>query len=179
MENETKKKPQWGVGKMIRQTQKEQEERYKSTQQLSNVEGLISELNSVDDKMETIHSILQTIQEKTLQGMSQSYSDDARAVLAKEIANKKEQILQVANSQFGGKYLFSGTNNSTPPFTVNEPEYFVNIKTGSLFTPTQPTAWKNRCPTARTLLQTPVWALKFLATCRPTRARRSRFRFRG
>ena len=96
-----------------------QEERYKSTQQLNNVENLLSEMNSVDSNMDSIHSIMQSIQEKTLAGMSENYGPDKRAVLAQEIASKKEQILQVANAQFSGKYLFSGTNNSTPPFTSN------------------------------------------------------------
>ena len=96
-----------------------QEERYKSTQQLNNVENLLSEMNSVDSNMDSIHSIMQSIQEKTLAGMSENYGPDKRAVLAQEIASKKEQILQFANAQFSGKYLFSGTNNSTPPFTSN------------------------------------------------------------
>ena len=97
-----------------------QEQRLQSTQQLNNVEDLLDELNSVDSNMEAIHSILQSIQEKTLEGMSESYGEDNRAVLAQEIASKKEQILQFANAQFAGKYLFSGTNNSTQPFTVDE-----------------------------------------------------------
>lgn len=96
-----------------------QEERYQSTQQLHNVEDLISEMNSVDGNMESIHSIMQSIHEKTLKGMSEEKGADARSVLAKEIASRKEQILQFANSQFSGKYLFSGTNNSTQPFTVD------------------------------------------------------------
>lgn len=95
-----------------------QEERYQATQQLDNVENLLSEMNSVDSNMEAIHSIMQSIQEKTLQAMSESYGADKRAVLAKEIAKKKEEILQFANAQFSGKYLFSGTKNSTQPFTA-------------------------------------------------------------
>lgn len=94
-----------------------QEERYQATQQLDNVENLLSEMNSVDSNMEAIHSILQSVQEKTLQAMSENYGEDKRAVLAKEIAKKKEEILQFANAQFSGKYLFSGTQNSTQPFT--------------------------------------------------------------
>mgnify|MGYP000439149985 FL=1 len=96
-----------------------QEERYKSTQQLSNVENLRSEMESVDSNMESIHSILQSIQEKTLSGMSENYGEEKREVLAQEISSMKEQILQFANAQFSGKFLFGNTNNSTAPFTVN------------------------------------------------------------
>lgn len=97
-----------------------QEERYKATKQLGNVEDLLSEMNSVDSNMKSIQEIMQSIQEKTLKGMSENYGQDARDVLAKEIASRKEQILQFANAQFSGKFLFSGTNNSTPPFTAGD-----------------------------------------------------------
>lgn len=97
-----------------------QEERYKSSQQLSNAEDLYSEMKSVDSNMESIHSILQSIQEKSLEGMSESYGQTKRDVLAAAIGKNKEEILQFVNAQYSGKYLFSGTNNSTQPFTVNE-----------------------------------------------------------
>lgn len=45
-----------------------QEERYQATQQLDNVENLLSEMNSVDSNMEAIHSILQSVQEKNTSG---------------------------------------------------------------------------------------------------------------
>lgn len=96
-----------------------QETRYQSTQQLDNVENLLSEMNAVDSNMDSIHSVMQSIQDKTLMAMSENYGPDKRAVLSKEIANLKDQILQFANSQFSGKYLFGGTNNSSQPFTVN------------------------------------------------------------
>ena len=96
-----------------------QEERYQSTQQLDNTENLLAELKSVDSNMKSIQSVMQTVQERVLKAMSDPISEDGRAVLAKEISNLKDQLLQLANSQFSGKYLFSGTNNSTQPFTVN------------------------------------------------------------
>lgn len=97
-----------------------QEERYQATQQLDNTENLLAEMNSVDGNMESIQSILQTVQEKVLKGMSESYGQTNCEVLAKEISNLKEEILQFANAQFSGKYLFSGTANSKQPFTVSE-----------------------------------------------------------
>lgn len=97
-----------------------QEQRYQATQYLDNTNNLLYEMNSVDSNMGSIHSILQTAQEKVLKGMSESMGQDGRDVLAKEISKLKEEILQFANAQYGGKYLFSGTNNSAAPFTVNE-----------------------------------------------------------
>lgn len=97
-----------------------QEERYQSTQQLNNVENLYAEMKSVDSNMESIHSILQSVQENMLKAMSESYGATSREVIAKQIEKNKEEIIQFANAQFAGKYLFSGTNNSSQPFTVNE-----------------------------------------------------------
>lgn len=97
-----------------------QEQRYQSTQHLDNVENLYEEMKSVDSNMDSIHSLLQNIQERMLMGMSQDYGEAARKVIAKEISSKKDQILQFTNNQFGGKYLFSGTNNSVAPFTVSQ-----------------------------------------------------------
>lgn len=97
-----------------------QEERYRANQQKDNAENLYAESKSVDSNLSSIHSILQTAQERMLMGMSEDYGASARAVIAKEIASKKDQVLQFANAQFGGKNLFSGTNNSQPPFTVND-----------------------------------------------------------
>lgn len=97
-----------------------QEQRYQANQYLDNVNNLMYEMNAVDSNMESIHSILQTVQEKVLQGMSEQYGQDGRDVLAKEISKLKEEILQFANAQYSGKYLFGGTNNSAAPFTVDE-----------------------------------------------------------
>ena len=97
-----------------------QEERYQATQQLENTKDLIAEMKSVDSNMDSIHSVLQKVQERMLMGMSEDYGATAREVIAKEIHSAKEQILQFINNQFGGKYLFAGTNNSTQPFTANE-----------------------------------------------------------
>lgn len=97
-----------------------QEERYQATQQLENTKDLIAEMKSVDSNMDSIHSVLQKVQERMLMGMSEDYGATAREVIAKEIHSAKEQILQFINNQFGGKYLFAGTNNSVQPFTANE-----------------------------------------------------------
>lgn len=97
-----------------------QEQRYQANQHLDNVENLYAEMKSVDSNMDSIHSLLQNVQERMLMGMSQDYGETARKVIAQEIGSKKDQILQFTNNQFGGKYLFSGTNNSVSPFTVNE-----------------------------------------------------------
>lgn len=102
-----------------------QEQRYAATQQLNNVKDLMAEQKSIDSNLSSIHSILQTIQERMLKGMSEDWGESSRQVIAQEIGEKMEQLLQFANAQYAGHTLFGGTNNSVNPFTVNE-------KTGKL-----------------------------------------------
>ena len=66
-----------------------QEERYQATQQLENTKDLIAEMKSVDSNMDSIHSVLQKLQERILMGMSEDYGADAREVISKEVASKK------------------------------------------------------------------------------------------
>lgn len=97
-----------------------QEERQKNETQLDNVKDIHLEMESANTNLSAIDSILQTVQEKTLQAMNDSYGETKRSVLAQEIEKAKEEILQFANAQYGGKYLFSGTNNVSAPFTADE-----------------------------------------------------------
>lgn len=97
-----------------------QEQRYAATQQLNNVKDLLAEQKSIDSNLNSIHSILKTVQERVLTGMSEDWGSTSREVIAQEIAHKMEQLLQFANAQYAGHTLFGGTNNSVPPFTVNE-----------------------------------------------------------
>ncbi len=97
-----------------------QEERYHNTQQLNNVKDLYEEMKSVDTNMGAIHSILQSVEERCLEAMSETFGQSKRDILAKEIGNWQQEILQYANAQYSGKYLFSNAQNSSQPFTVNE-----------------------------------------------------------
>lgn len=97
-----------------------QEQRYAATQQLNNVKDLMAEQKSIDSNLNSIHSILKTIQERMLKGMSEDWGESSRKVIAQEIGEKMEQLLQFANAQYAGHTLFGGTNNSVNPFTVNE-----------------------------------------------------------
>lgn len=97
-----------------------QEQRYAATQQLNNVKDLLAEQKSIDSNLSSIHSILQKVQERVLTGMSEDWGATSREVIAQEIGQKMEQLLQFANSQYAGHTLFGGTNNSVPPFTVSD-----------------------------------------------------------
>ncbi|MEM1485297.1 flagellar hook-associated protein FlgL [Oscillospiraceae bacterium PP1C4] len=87
-------------------------------QYLVNIRDANGELSSAESNMLSINDILQTVHEKVVKGMTDTTSADGRAIIAKEIDSLKEQVLQFSNAKFADRYLFSGTNNSTSPFSV-------------------------------------------------------------
>ena len=50
------------------------------------------------------------------QGRSETYSQANRAVIADELNGIRESIVNNANTTFGSRYLFAGTNTLTQPF---------------------------------------------------------------
>lgn len=95
------------------------EQMYKNEQQLVNIRDAQGELSGAESNLKSINEILQTVQEKSLAGISGTASGDKRKILAQEIDNLKDQVLQFANARFADKFLFSGTNNAAAPFTVD------------------------------------------------------------
>lgn len=95
------------------------EQLYKNEQHIINIRDAEAELASAESNMMSMNSIMQTVQEKVISGLSDSSSPEKRAVLSQEVNSLKQQILQFANAQFADKFLFSGTNNFTQPFTAD------------------------------------------------------------
>lgn len=95
------------------------EDIYKNEQYLANIKDAEVELSSAESNLKSITEILQTAQERITKGLNGTMSESDRETIAKEIKSLQNQVLQTANSKFGDKFLFSGTNNATPPFTMN------------------------------------------------------------
>lgn len=96
-----------------------QESRYAATQQMNTAEALVKELDSAWKALGTADSIVQDVLEqmKSAAGVRTEEKLDA---IKEKVGAMKAQYLQTLNSQYGGKYLFGGTNNATPPFTEGE-----------------------------------------------------------
>lgn len=96
-----------------------QQQRIRATQQKESVEAARNKMEVAWQNMNSIDSILQTAQEKTLRAMSED-SDIKPEVLDQELAKLQEELLQFANAQYADQYLFGGTNNQSAPFGVGE-----------------------------------------------------------
>ncbi len=64
---------------------------------------------------------LTRVRELATQGVNGTYSADNRRIIASEINSLLEQVLSLANTSYGGRYLFSGSNTDSAPY-VSEHE---------------------------------------------------------
>lgn len=76
-------------------------------------EGL-SYMDTVDSTLGDMTEMLQRAKELALQGANGSMSTDDQKKIALEIDQIKEQMMQLANTRMGSKYIFGGTGNNEP-----------------------------------------------------------------
>lgn len=84
-----------------------------------NIEEGIGWLNSTDTALGQIGDAMQTIYEKTVAGGNGAYSDDERNALKVHIQQLKEQIIEVGNASYDGRYIFGGDKTNIPPFKAD------------------------------------------------------------
>lgn len=70
-------------------------------------------LDSSDDALDKVGSALHRVQELVTKAATDSLTPDDREKIEKEIAQIKEQLRDLSNTQVGGKYIFSGTNTNS------------------------------------------------------------------
>ena len=97
--------------------------------ELRHSERYLETMNVTQDKMDaadgylaSIENALQRAKELGISAVNSSRDDDNLNTIADEIAGIRSQLLDTANASIGGKYIFSGYQENTPPFTAN-PNY--------------------------------------------------------
>ena len=85
-----------------------------------NVENAKTQINAQDEVFSTIVEKLQRVNELTIQAANGASGPDDIEACKTEIAELKKTIVSLANSQYDGKYIFAGTNVTTPPFTLED-----------------------------------------------------------
>ncbi|MBZ4663105.1 MAG: flgL [Caloramator sp.] len=86
-------------------------ERYKK-----NIEEGIGWLDTVDVALGQIGDALQTVREKIIQSGNGGYTETEMHALKKHIEQLKDQIMQIGNTSYDGRYIFGGDNTTEPPF---------------------------------------------------------------
>ena len=80
----------------------------------ANAEQGLSFLQTTDSSLNNVMTMLQRTRELAVQAASDTYGADGRTNIAKEAQQILEQVGVVANTKYGSKYLFGGTNTNQP-----------------------------------------------------------------
>jgi len=84
-----------------------------------NALSVTQRLRSTETVLTSVVDGLQRVRELVVQGNNGSQTNETRAMIAGEIAQVREELLQLANSQdANGEYLFAGLSSWTQPFEV-------------------------------------------------------------
>jgi flagellar hook-associated protein 3 FlgL len=102
-------------------------------------------MQATDGQLNTIEGVLQRVKELTTNSINGALSTADMNVLADEVSNLRQQLLDTANGMIDGKYIFSGYLENVKPFVPN-PNYNPNPPTDPLnpnppYNPADSTTW--------------------------------------
>lgn len=83
-----------------------------------NVQNATTQINAQDEAFSTIVDKLQRINDLAIQAANSASGEDGFKACKAEIEELKKTIVNLANTQYDGKYIFAGTNVTTKPFEL-------------------------------------------------------------
>ncbi len=95
-----------------------------SDQYSRNIDMATSWANATDTVMGNTTAMIQRVRELVLSGVSDTVDSTSRADIAAEIVQLTEEIKTQANTKLAGVYIFAGTDNLTPPYTMGGPDNY-------------------------------------------------------
>ncbi len=90
-----------------------------------NIDSAISEVNTADTVLTNMVSLINRAQELTTQAANFTNDQAGRSAIALEINQIIDQMVQIGNTEVGGKYIFAGFKTDQPPFT-RASQYVIN-----------------------------------------------------
>ena len=85
-------------------------------QYIRNVDNAKATLDSTDVSLNQVTNILQRMRELGVEAANDTYETDARDAMADEISQLLDQVVELANTKVGNKYIFGGFETTEPPF---------------------------------------------------------------
>ena len=92
----------------------------KNDQYFRNVQDGLGWLSTTETSMSTGNSALQRARELAIQGANDTYGAKERIYQRNEVRGVLEEIVSIANTNFKGDYIFSGTQTQVPPFSLEK-----------------------------------------------------------
>jgi flagellar hook-associated protein 3 FlgL len=89
----------------------------KGERYVENCKHVQDNLSTSEIYIDSVEELMTRAKEIAVAGANDSLSDSDRATLADEVSQLQGQLLDLANTQVDGKYLFAGYNNQTLPFS--------------------------------------------------------------
>ncbi|MGQ9462611.1 MAG: flagellar hook-associated protein FlgL [Candidatus Fervidibacter sp.] len=83
------------------------------------LEQALPYIQAADTALQQAISVLQRARELILRAGNDTLTDDQRAVIANEMVGLRDELLQIANTQVGDRYLFAGSAILTKPFMMD------------------------------------------------------------
>jgi len=84
----------------------------------SNVDSATSWLEYTDSMIGETNGVMQRARELAVQGSNGTNPLNAMQALGKEVEQLYEQLVQIGNSQFNGKYIFNGQKTDIQPYDM-------------------------------------------------------------
>jgi flagellar hook-associated protein 3 FlgL len=85
------------------------------------------QLQDEEITLQGVNDVLQRVRELSLQANNATQSDETRALIAVELKQHLNQLVQLANQQDGrGRYLFAGSREGTTPVTAGAGGFVYN-----------------------------------------------------
>jgi flagellar hook-associated protein 3 FlgL len=91
----------------------------RTDQYLHNLDTLTGQLQTADSAMSSVVTALTRAITLGVQGSTGTVSDANRQQIAQDLIGIQAQVLQLANTEVNGTFLFGGTETTTPPFTLD------------------------------------------------------------
>ncbi|MEP9411270.1 MAG: flagellar hook-associated protein FlgL [Candidatus Brocadia sp.] len=87
-------------------------------QYLDNTAAAKEQINFTFNTLENIQEILTQVKKLTMQAANDTLGQSERRIIASELNELLESVLQFSNTDNDGRYIFSGTKTSTIPFSA-------------------------------------------------------------
>ena len=90
-----------------------------NTQYQTNVQSNQAILSTTDSTLSNVFTSISNIQSLALSVSGTTATDSQRQAAADQVAQTISQLMDIGNQQFDGRYLFGGSDTTTPPFSLN------------------------------------------------------------